>query len=93
VVGAFYDDVLTSEVVLTNIPNDQPVFIAVHLATNVYKYFLSGNRAYAEDTKSAAYAGHINTSYGPPDNPTPGQVYYDPDQRSTFAWNGAAWLH
>ena len=92
VIGAFYDDLTTAEVIITNLPENAPVFAAVHLVTNVYSYYSSGVRSYPEGPLSSAWAPHINDSYGPPDNPVAGQVYYDPEQKLTFAWNGAAWL-
>lgn len=92
VVGAFYDDVVSKEVTITNIPDDEPVYVAVHLATNVYGYYTIGVRSYPESPLSSAWAGHVADSYGPPEDPQPGQVYYDPDQRMMFAWNGSAWL-
>lgn len=92
VVGAFYDDLTTKEVTLTNLPDNEAVYVAVHLATNVYSYFQVGVRSYPESGLSTAWAGHMENSYGPPDNPVPGQVYADPEQRLVFAWNGSAWL-
>lgn len=92
VVGTFYDDVTTNEVTITNIPENEPAYIAVHLATNVYSYYTSGVRSYPDTQLSSAWASHIDDNYGPPDNPTSGQVYYDPVQRMTFAWNGTTWL-
>lgn len=92
VVGAFYDDKTTVEVTVTNLPENAPVFMSVHLATNVYSYYTIGVRSYPDGPLSSAWAPHIDDSYGPPDNPVAGQVYYDPEQRLTFAWNGTAWL-
>jgi hypothetical protein len=92
VVGAFYDDLVTHEITVTNLPENDPVYVSVHLATNVYGYFSQGVKSYPDTQLSSAWAPHIPDSYGPPDNPEPGQVYYDPEQRLTFAWNGSAWL-
>ena len=92
IVGAFYNDMAATEVTVTNLPDNEPVYLAVHLATNVYSYYTVGVRSYPDGPLSSAWAPHIDDSYGPPDNPIAGQVYYDPEQRLTFAWNGTAWL-
>jgi hypothetical protein len=92
VVGAYYDDMVSNEVTITNLPENDPVYVAVHLATNVYTYYGIGVRSYPDTQLSSAWAPHVENIYGPPDNPEPGQVYYDPTQRMMFAWNGTAWL-
>lgn len=92
VVGAFYDDATSNEVIITNITANDPIYVAVHLTTNVYTYYTIGVRSYPDKQQSSAWASHIEDSYGPPDDPIPGQVYYDPQQRLVFAWNGTVWL-
>lgn len=92
VVGTFYDDMTTTEVTIVNLPENEPAYVAVHLATNVYSYYTIGVRSYPDSQLSSAWASHIDDNYGPPDNPVSGQVYYDPTQRMTFAWDGTAWL-
>ena len=92
VVGAFYDDLTTSELVITGLAPNEAYYIAVHLATNVYTYYRDGVRAYPEDeSQTVAYAGNVPDSYGPPSNPTIGMPYYNPDQRMMYVWDGAAW--
>lgn len=93
VVGAFYNDMTTKAMTITDLPPDAPIYVSVHLVTNVYEYFNPGVRTYPEDGFTIAYAGAVPDSYGPPENPTPGQVYFDPDQGSMFVWNGNAWIH
>jgi len=92
VVGAFYDDLTTNTVTITDLDSDAPIYIAVHLATEIYTYFSEGIRAYPDDGLSIAWAGRVPSSYGPPTNPVVGQVYYDPDQKMMYVWDGAAWL-
>ena len=92
VVGAFYDNTTIASVTITGIPVNQPIFAAVHLATNVYRYCASGTRSYAEDSLTTAFAGHIDSEYSAPDNPIAGQVYFDIGQKTCFAWSGSAWL-
>lgn len=92
VVGAFYDDLTTKELVITGLPPDAAIYIAVHLATNVYGYFAEGVRTYAEEEGSSVFAGKIPDAYEPPDSPMVGQVYFDPNQETIFVWEGTTWL-
>jgi hypothetical protein len=92
VVGAFYDDLLTAELVITGLDPDAPYFVAVHLVSTVLTYNLQGTRAYPEDVAlNQAFAGEIPTHYGPPDNPEIGDPYYDPEQRMMYLWDGVTW--
>jgi hypothetical protein len=94
VVGAFYDDLTTASLDITNLDANAAYYISVHLASNVYTYWREGVRAYPEDENlTVAYAGEVPQSYGPPANPTVGMPYYDPDQRMMYVWDGAAWLN
>lgn len=92
VVGAFYDDLTTNEVTITNLPENEAIFGTVHLATNVYTYYAAGLHTFPDSPLTEAWASHVPNNYGPPDDPEPGEVYYDPEQRMMFAWNGTAWL-
>ena len=91
VVGSFYDDFDTAEVVITDLEPDKAYFIAVHLVTNVYSYYQQGVRTYPSGNTSTVFAGKIEDSYGPPDNPSTGQTYFDPDQNMVFVWDGSIW--
>lgn len=92
VVAAVYDDLLTHEVIITNLVPDAPVYAAVHLATNVYGYFIEGSRCYPGDNTSSAYAGKIDDDSEPPLNPVPGQTYYNTEQKLVYTWSGISWL-
>jgi hypothetical protein len=91
VVAACYDDDTTNTITITNLEPDKAYFIAVHLATNVYTYYQSGVRTYPSGLASEVYAGDIPSSATPPENPTLGEVYYDPAQKMLFAWDGTKW--
>lgn len=93
VVGAFYDDLTTASVDITNLDSNVAYYISVHLASNVYTYWGNGVKAYPEnETTTTAYAGGVPQSYEPPANPTVGMPYYDPDARMMFVWDGTTWL-
>lgn len=92
VVGAFYDDLTTNQLVITGLDANEPYYISVHLITNVNTYWRDGVRGYPEDpNQTIAYAGSVPDSYGPPENPSVGMPYYDPDQRMMYVWDGTAW--
>jgi hypothetical protein len=91
VVGAYYDDFDTNEVVITDLEPNKAYYIAVHLVTNVYSYYQQGMRTYPSSNTTSVFAGKIEESYGPPDNPFAGQTYFDPDQNMLFVWDGSTW--
>lgn len=92
VVGAFYDDMTTNSVTITDLEPDTAIYIAVHMTSDVFTYYIEGARTYPEDGLTTAWAGRVPSNYGPPENPVVGQVYYDPDQKMMFVWDGATWL-
>jgi hypothetical protein len=91
VVGAFYDDLITEELVITDLEANKAYYIAVHLASNVYSYYQLGSRSYPSSNTSTVYAGKIEEHYEPPENPASGQTYYDPAQGILFVWDGSSW--
>lgn len=91
VVGAFYNDQTTNTLSITGLDPNTVYFFSAHLITNVNTYWAQGVRSYPEQITSSAYAGTMPSSYGPPSNPSVGQVYYDETQKLVFFWNGTAW--
>jgi hypothetical protein len=92
VVGAFYDDLVTNTVVITNLEPNKAYYIAVHLNTNIYTYYQVGAKTYPVGNATSVYAGAVQNSYDPPTNPKLGQSYFDPSQNMMFAWSGVAWV-
>lgn len=91
VVVALYNDSTTVSATLTGLEPSEVYYFSAHLITNVRTYFTPGVLSYASSSKTEIFAGEIARAYGPPDNPTVGQVYYDPDQNLIFVWDGAKW--
>jgi hypothetical protein len=92
VVGAFYNDKTTNSLKLTNLDPQAVYYCSAHLISNVNTYYSLGVRSYPESTVSGVYASDIPKSYGPPENPTMGQCYFDEQQNMLFSWNGATWI-
>ncbi len=93
VVGAFYNDLTTNEVIVTNIPANDAVYAGVHLATNVYDYFQDASLTYgSHDGTSTVFAGRIDSDELPPTSPVVGQTYYDTVQKLVFVWDGSSWI-
>ena len=92
VVGALYNDVLTTTLNLTGLTPDTEYYFAAHMTTNVLSYFSVGVRSYPQDQSSKTYAGDIAIGYGPPATAVIGQVYYDEDQNMVFFYDGSVWL-
>lgn len=91
VVGAFYRDKTTITMTVIGLDADEVYFFSAHLVTNVRTYYKRGVTSYPSSTSSETFAGEMERSYGPPDNPVVGQVYYDEDQKYTFFWDGTTW--
>lgn len=92
VVVALYNDTTTTSMSLTGLDAAEVYFLSAHLVSNVRSYFVPGTLSYpSNDEKSQIFAGDIAKSYGPPLNPTVGQVYFDVDQALVFVWDGAKW--
>ena len=47
VVGAFYDDITTTSVTITDAPEGVPYYATVHAVDNVYRYFAAGASSYS----------------------------------------------
>lgn len=91
VIGALYNDTVTTSLDLIGLDSEEIYFFSAHLITNVRTYFIPGVLSYTSSQVDESYAGEMATSYGPPENPTTGQVYYDPEQNLVFVWDGATW--
>lgn len=91
VVGAFYDDTTTTTLQLTGLEPNSVYYCSAHVISNVNTYYTIGTRSYPQTTTSSAWAHDVPKSYGPPENPTMGQCYYDEEQRLVFSWDGAKW--
>jgi hypothetical protein len=89
VVGAFYNDKVTTSLFLTGLVPDVAYYFSAHAVTNVYTYYTFGVQSYTQSQAAAngTYAGDMAKSYGPPANPTPGQVYFDEAQKLVFVWD------
>lgn len=91
VIGAFYNDTTTATLSLTNLDPNSVYYCSAHIISNVNTYYTIGVRSYPETTSSSAFASDVPKLYGPPENPTMGQCYYDENQRLVFSWDGATW--
>lgn len=92
VVGAFYNDVTTLSVNVTNLVSTDVYFASVHLISNVRTYFTLGSKAYPQDTKTDAFASHVAQSFEAPTSPTAGQYYYNLQSQLLYRWDGAGWV-
>lgn len=90
VIVALYRDKTTTSATVTGLDPDEVYFFSAHLVTNVLSYWQRGVRSYPQSQQTEAFAGDVPTSYGPPANPTNGQMYYDPDQNMVFIWDATA---
>lgn len=91
VVGAFYNDVTTHSVDITNLDPSLSYYASVNLSSNVKTYYSIGSKTYPDSSSSDAYAGNVPNNYGPPTSPTMGEIYYDLSNHMMFAWNGTQW--
>jgi hypothetical protein len=91
VVGAFYNDLTTKNVLVTGLNPDDVYYGSVHLVSNVRTYFTLGSKTYPSEVTTDAFAGSIPNRYEPPTNPTLGELYYDVDNKILFTWNGSQW--
>jgi hypothetical protein len=91
VIGAFYDDMTTVEVSVTGLVADAPYYFTAHVVTNVLTYYTFGVKSYSQTALNGAFAGDVDKSFGPPENPTIGKVYYDFTQKMLFVWTGDVW--
>jgi len=89
VVGAFYNDKVTTTLYITNLVPDVAYYFSAHACTNVYTYYTFGVQSYPQTLVSApgTYAADLPKSYGPPANPVAGQVYFDEVQKLVFVWD------
>jgi hypothetical protein len=92
VVAATYGDHSTNKVIVQNVDPDATYYASAHAVSGVLQYYHFGVRSYVEDLQTQAYPNDIPKTYGPPTDPTIGQVYYDLDSKSVLMWNGAAWI-
>lgn len=91
VVAAFYNDRVTTSVLVDGLTPEVAYFFSAHVVSNVYTYYTIGTRSYPQSLNTDAYAGDINKSYGPPENPIVGQIYFDEYQKMVFFWDGSTW--
>jgi hypothetical protein len=91
VVVALYGDMTTVSANVSGLVHDVPYFFSAHIVSNVYTYYTIGVRSYPQELSSPVFAGDILKSYGPPQNPTLGQVYFDDIQKLVFIWDGSTW--
>lgn len=91
VIGAFYNDRVTNSLAITGLDPDLVYFFSAHLITNVNTYWAQGVRSYPQKQTTTAYSDSLPSSYGPPDNPAVGEVYYDENQKLVFFWSGTDW--
>jgi hypothetical protein len=91
VIGAFYDDNTTNSVTVTGLTADAPYYFSAHVVSNVMTYYSFGVKSYAPSMLNSTFAGDVDKSYAPPENPTVGKVYYDFNQKLLFVWTGSAW--
>jgi hypothetical protein len=89
VVGAFYNDKVTTTLYLTNLIPDVAYYFSAHACTSVYTYYTFGVQSYAQSISGApgTYASDLPKNYGPPANPVAGQVYFDEIQKLVFVWD------
>jgi len=104
VVAAFYgffgDSTTQTTVTVNSLDPNKLYYASIHAASNVLQYYTLGVQSYpleANDPqvrKSSPFAGSIPQATVPPQNPTEGQLYYDPSTNTVLVWNNAqsAWL-
>jgi hypothetical protein len=91
VLGAFYNNKLTTSITVSNLNPELVYYFSAHMVSNVRTYFTQGVRSYPQSVTDEIWAGDMPKSYGPPANPTVGQVYFDEIQKLVFFWDGSAW--
>src|ERR1035437_1690272 len=91
VIVALYNDVVSTSMDITGLIPNVPYFFSAHAISNVFAYYTLGVQSYAQAETTSMYASDMLKSYGPPLNPTVGQVYFDEDQRLVFVWSGSIW--
>lgn len=98
VVGAFYDDISTKTISITNVDPAKLYYASIHACSNVRQYYANGTLSYPLDAHIRSSAnpenasGDIPTSETIPLNPTIGQVYYSISSNAVSMWNGAIWM-
>lgn len=104
VVAAFYgffgDDTTQLTAMVNSLDPNKVYYASIHAASSVLQYYTLGVQSYpleANDPqvrKSSPFAGSIPQATVPPQNPTDGQLYYDPSTNTVLVWNDAqtAWL-
>jgi hypothetical protein len=92
VVGAFYNDVTTTSVTITNLDPATVYYGTVHLSSNVRTYYSLGSKTYPQNVSTGAFAPSFDYEYSPPTNPFTGQIYFDVTARLLYRWDGATWV-
>lgn len=92
IVGAFYNDKITNSITVSGLIPDQDYYVAVHPCTNVKQYYVFGVKTYEEVLTTDSYNSNLTHSYGPPENPDVGEVYFNVDLKTVFMWNGISWM-
>lgn len=92
VVGAFYNDVLTTSVNVINLDPNSVYFASGHAVTNTLQYFTRGSQSYPLKENASSYSGDIPQASSAPANPSVGQVYYNNQQGQSWMWTGSAWV-
>jgi hypothetical protein len=97
VVSAFYgyfgDNTKQTTVTVTNIDPTKIYYASIYACSNVLQYYTIGCQSYplqaGPQTKDVTpYAGSIPAAVQPPQNPTPGEAYYDPRNNCVFIYDG-----
>jgi hypothetical protein len=91
VVGAFYNDVTTTQATITGLDPEAVYYFSVHLISNVRSYYSIGTKTYPVEVVTDAFAGSVPHRYEPPLNPSIGEFYYDVDNMLLFSWDGSQW--
>jgi hypothetical protein len=98
--GYFGDNINTTTVEVTNTDPTKLYYASIHAASNVLQYYPIGIQSYPIESSrfeksSDSYAGSIPPSSAPPNNPSPGQVYFDTSVNKVLMWNGTqqAWVN
>lgn len=97
VVGAFYDNILTTSVTITNVDPNVLYYATIHAASSIRQYHNVGIPSYPVDASriernSDSFTGDIPHSDVVPTNPTLGQVYFNSAANTVFMWTGSAWI-
>ncbi len=92
VIGAFYNDLITSTMNVTGLDPDAVYYVAGFAVDNVLNYYSDGSKSYTQYVNTKSNSGSIPQSDDSPANPEVGQVYFNIGEHKVYMWTGGAWI-